>query len=151
MAENNNCDGSGPHAAGEVRVLSHGKDAGNSILCRWCWGREMSFRIERNRKLAKDVQYDILSFEQGQVYGGAPCMTPRRALEILLHVWGNANNLTAELAREIDLEGLNGETALQTVCRVAGVPFEQTRPFEHSWVRALVAQRERELAQEVKW
>lgn len=150
MAENNNCDGEGPHVAGEVHVLPHGADPhhGNSILCRWCWAKEMSFRIERNRELAADARYDILTFEEGKVYGGATSMSAKRAVQILSQVWGMQGNLTQDFVREIETDALPNETALATICRIAGVRYElaMEQPYNHARIRALVAQREVELA-----
>jgi hypothetical protein len=44
-AENNNCDGAGPHTVGEVRMLPYGGD-GNLILCKACYARELAYRGE---------------------------------------------------------------------------------------------------------
>ncbi len=46
------CDGNGPCAAGEVRVLPTGGQS-NAILCRSCYEFEMKFRRWRNAKYAK--------------------------------------------------------------------------------------------------
>jgi len=64
---NNNCDGSGPCGMGEVRVLPTGGDS-NAILCRRCFNREIAFRQDRNRDLAKDCQFDLPSWESLKVY-----------------------------------------------------------------------------------
>lgn len=54
MAENLNCDGSGPHAAGEVRVYTLSTvaaDGGsNLILCRNCWNTENRYRAARAKQ-----------------------------------------------------------------------------------------------------
>lgn len=51
----NDCDGSGPCVVSEVRVLPLGSNPhhGNLILCRACFEREIAFRRERNRELAR--------------------------------------------------------------------------------------------------
>lgn len=64
----NNCDGSGPHIRGEVRVLPTGGD-GNSILCRACFDREIRYRRDRNRQLGKDCQFKLPTWEECKVYG----------------------------------------------------------------------------------
>lgn len=64
-----NCDGAGPHRGSEVRKMRLGKPgemAGNMILCRACWNRELSWRRQRNRELsANPVQVSPLLVEQG--------------------------------------------------------------------------------------
>lgn len=62
-----NCDGSGPHTPGEVRVLPYGGD-GNLILCYNCYLREMRFRKERNRDLSKDCQFKLPQWDDLKVY-----------------------------------------------------------------------------------
>ena len=68
-AEQNNCDGSGPHSLGDVRVMPTGGD-GNMILCLRCWLKENSYRIERNRDLADFAKFDIIEWQNAKVYGG---------------------------------------------------------------------------------
>jgi hypothetical protein len=68
-AEQNNCDGSGPHSLGEVRVMPTGGD-GNLILCRQCWSKENSYRIERNRSLANFAKFAIINWKDAKIYGG---------------------------------------------------------------------------------
>lgn len=65
---NNNCDGSGPCDMGEVRVLPTGGDS-NAILCRRCFNREIAFRQDRNRDLAKDCQFQLPAWSTLKVYG----------------------------------------------------------------------------------
>ena len=67
---NNNCDGSGTHTPGEVRVLPLGNDPnhGNLILCRWCFNREIVFRKERNRELAKDCHFKVPDWQDLEIY-----------------------------------------------------------------------------------
>lgn len=67
---NPNCDGSGPHAPGEVRVLPHTRDPhhGNSILCRRCYARELDYRLERNRALGEFARYALPAWEDLEVY-----------------------------------------------------------------------------------
>lgn len=63
----NNCDGSGPHTNGEVRLLPTGGD-GNLILCRSCWHRELEFRKQRNRMLGDFAQFTLPVWEDGKIY-----------------------------------------------------------------------------------
>jgi len=67
-AVNWNCDGSGPHTAGEVRVLPTGGDS-NAILCRSCFDREIAYRRERNRELSKDCAFKLPTWDSLKVYG----------------------------------------------------------------------------------
>lgn len=66
--DNWNCDGSGPHCGGEVRVLPTGGD-GNAILCLNCYNREIAYRVERNRDLGKDCQFELPQWDTLKVYG----------------------------------------------------------------------------------
>lgn len=52
--ENYNCDGSGPHSRGEVRVYPLGS-GGNLILCVSCWVRENKYRFERGKETNADL------------------------------------------------------------------------------------------------
>jgi hypothetical protein len=68
------CQGAGPHGGDEVRVLPAGGDS-NAILCRSCFGREMMFRLDRNREnFAKATTrhsvppFDIPTWESLKVY-----------------------------------------------------------------------------------
>ena len=65
--EQNNCDGSGPHTPGEVRVMPTGGD-GNLILCRQCWENELAYRRNRNRSLGVFAQFDIIAWNDAKVY-----------------------------------------------------------------------------------
>ena len=67
MTAQNNCDGSGPHAVGDVRVMPTGGD-GNLILCLCCWLKENTYRIERNRELGKFAQFDIIEWQNAKRY-----------------------------------------------------------------------------------
>ena len=64
---NNNCDGSGPCDMGEVRVLPTGGDS-NAILCRLCFNREIAFRQDRNRDLAKDCRFQLPEWSTLKAY-----------------------------------------------------------------------------------
>ena len=68
--ENNDCNGAGPHTAGEVRLMPHSDTPlhGNDILCRSCWQRELSYRRERNRALGTFAQYNLPAWETAKVY-----------------------------------------------------------------------------------
>lgn len=66
--ENNDCCGSSPHEAGEVRVMPLAGD-GNLILCRRCWTRELNWRRDRNRELSPEAAYDLPAWDHAKVYG----------------------------------------------------------------------------------
>lgn len=70
-ATNNNCDGSGPHTMGEVRLLPLGSSPhhGSLILCRACFEHEIAYRKERNRDLSKDCAFKLPEWASLQVYG----------------------------------------------------------------------------------
>lgn len=68
MANNPNCDGSGPCRLGEVRVLPSGGDS-NLILCRNCFNSEIRYRIDRNNSLAKENRFDIPHWSSLKIYG----------------------------------------------------------------------------------
>lgn len=70
MPYNPNCDGSGPHKAGEVRVLpvSSIADHGNMILCQMCFNREIAWRKERNRELSQECWFALPAWESLKVY-----------------------------------------------------------------------------------
>lgn len=68
LMNNPNCDGSGPHASGTVRVLPYGGD-GNLILCHSCYMREMQYRRERNRELGQDCKFKLPAWNDLRVYG----------------------------------------------------------------------------------
>lgn len=64
---NNNCNGSGPCAHGpEVRQLPF--PGGTLILCRACYGREMLWRIARNRELAPECRFDTPTWASLAIY-----------------------------------------------------------------------------------
>lgn len=65
--QQNNCDGSGPHNLGEVRLMPTGGD-GNLILCRSCWNREIAYRRDRNRSLGQFAQFDLPEFDVAKEY-----------------------------------------------------------------------------------
>jgi hypothetical protein len=64
---NSNCDGSGPHTQGEVRILPTGPHS-NAILCSQCYIRELAWRRERNKDLAPDVRFDLPTWDSLKVY-----------------------------------------------------------------------------------
>lgn len=69
------CDGSGPCAAGEMRVLPTGGDS-NAILCKFCFEREIAYRRERNRDLGEDCKFKIPAWEDCKVYEQEPEAKP---------------------------------------------------------------------------
>lgn len=64
------CDGSGPCAFGEVRLLplGHSEHHGNLILCRHCFDHELLYRRERNRDLSKDCAFDLPAWNHCKIY-----------------------------------------------------------------------------------
>lgn len=64
--DNNNCDGSGPHTSGEVRVMPLA-GGGNLIVCLACYLRELHWRRGRNEKVASP--YDLPTWKELEVYG----------------------------------------------------------------------------------
>jgi len=76
MAENYNCDGSGPHSAGTVKILplSDEPHHGNLILCHADWNREMAYRRERNKEMRAlrtgGEPFAIIPWSKGKVYSG---------------------------------------------------------------------------------
>ena len=69
--ENNNCDGAGPHVAGEVRLMPTGGD-GNAILCKRCWSKEVVNRPIGQRQ----------SWEKLKVYEtGDGALSPLKSLK----------------------------------------------------------------------
>ena len=66
--QQNNCDGSGPHEPGDVRVLPTGGD-GNMILCRNCYEREIRYRVDRNRELGDFAKFALPAWEALKIYG----------------------------------------------------------------------------------
>ena len=62
-----NCDGSGPHASGDVKLLPTGGDS-NAILCRQCWENELAYRRDRNRSLGVFAQFDLPSWQDANPY-----------------------------------------------------------------------------------
>ena len=83
MAENWNCDGSGPHTAGAVRILPTSADpnGGNVILCQSDWAREMAWRGRRNRELRPAARFPIIPWTAGTPYTpGASRQKSRKVL-----------------------------------------------------------------------
>ena len=66
----NNCDGSGPHTEGEVRLLPLGSKPlhGNLILCRACWLREIRFRQGANVVISDEFKFDIPEWSEAEIY-----------------------------------------------------------------------------------
>jgi len=67
---NNDCNGTGPHSAGEVRVMPHSDTPlhGNDLLCRSCWQVALVDRRERNRTLGDFARYSLPAWETAKVY-----------------------------------------------------------------------------------
>jgi hypothetical protein len=61
---NYNCDGSGPHSEGEVKLMPTG-GSGNLILCHNCWNHELAYR---NSEMGEFAQFDLPLWSQGKVY-----------------------------------------------------------------------------------
>lgn len=64
---NNDCCGSGPHTAGEVRVLPAGGDS-NLILCFRCFHRELAYRRQRNTELGEFAQFALPKWTDLKLY-----------------------------------------------------------------------------------
>lgn len=65
------CDGDGPHARGESRLLPVG-GGGNAILCRSCFEREIAFRKEVNasiRNQSTRSRFELPAWSSLKVYG----------------------------------------------------------------------------------
>lgn len=62
----NNCDGSGPHTDGVIKLMPTG-GGGNMTLCKSCWAREIAKRAERNAKM-RFLSWDLPTWESGKVY-----------------------------------------------------------------------------------
>lgn len=68
MTKNNSCDNDKcTHSKGEVRVLPTGGD-GNVILCRTCFHYEFQYRVERNKTLGKDAQFQLPMWSELKIY-----------------------------------------------------------------------------------
>lgn len=66
--KNPNCDNDKCVSAnGQVRVLPVGGQS-NMILCRKCFDYEILYRRDRNRKLSKDCQFALPSWDDLKVY-----------------------------------------------------------------------------------
>lgn len=66
--KNPNCDNDKCRAeSGEVRVLPLGGD-GNIILCFNCYVHEMKFRLEANKTLSPDCQFDMFVWTDLTIY-----------------------------------------------------------------------------------
>lgn len=68
---NNNCNGSGPHAIGVVKIMRHGAKgtmSGNDILCRTCWYKEIVYRKMRNKDLADFAKFDLPTWQDAEIY-----------------------------------------------------------------------------------
>jgi hypothetical protein len=66
-----NCDGSGPHTEGEVRVYPLGA-GGNLILCRACFRRENQYRIDRRNEYGgfeAVANWPLVDWNMAKVYG----------------------------------------------------------------------------------
>jgi hypothetical protein len=66
--KNYNCDGSGPHTSGEVRLLPTG-GGGNAILCRSCFEHEILYRRYRNE--SNGAEFDLPTWASLKVYEGS--------------------------------------------------------------------------------
>ena len=67
MAENWNCDGSGPHTDGKVKLYPLGGGA-NLILCHSCWHRENQYRRDRGRETKNPDNWPVLDWASAKPY-----------------------------------------------------------------------------------
>lgn len=70
MIQNPNCDGN--HClseTGEVRLLPLGArpDQGNLCVCHACYTWEIAYRTESNKRLGKEFQYKLPTWESLQI------------------------------------------------------------------------------------
>ena len=65
-----NCDGSGPHTNGQVRVLRTSKEpfGSNLHLCHACFNREIAWRRQRNQELGQESHFDLPVWTSLKVY-----------------------------------------------------------------------------------
>ena len=49
--------------------MASNPDHGNLILCRCCFEKELAFRRERNRELAKDCAFQLPGWLSLEIYG----------------------------------------------------------------------------------
>jgi hypothetical protein len=67
-----NCDGSGPHVEGEVKLYPLG-GGGNAIFCRACFRRENDYRRMRQSKYwandpAAEINWPMADWDTAKVY-----------------------------------------------------------------------------------
>lgn len=67
MYHNPNCDGAGPCAVGEIRVLPMGGGS-NGLLCRQCFYKEIAYRQDRNRTLEEQNKFTLPTWDELEVY-----------------------------------------------------------------------------------
>ena len=65
---NSDCDGSGPHSCGEIRILPITRDS-NAVVCHACYRHEMAFRLGITANGSLPVP-DLPSWESLKVYEG---------------------------------------------------------------------------------
>lgn len=69
-------------------------------------------------------------------------MTKEHARSLLRHIWGCPNCLGSGDAKAIERVSQPGETALDTVARIAEVDISGVQPFDHFAIRQRVAEAE---------
>jgi hypothetical protein len=72
-------------------------------------------------------------------------MSPRRALDIIMRVWGSPNVISAREVSEVEAVAIGDERILDTLCRVAGISLKHVTPFHpmsHCEIRRIVTERE---------
>lgn len=76
MATNWNCDGNGPHLAGEVRLYPTGNEPlhGNLILCQTCWAAENRYRFSRGKEAGRPEAWPQHVWNEAEVYGNPAIM-----------------------------------------------------------------------------
>lgn len=81
------CDGHGPHARGERRLLPYGGD-GNMLLCFYCYGREIARRQEEHEEQRPPrMPVHLPPWDSLKIHGATD------ALEIFLDVWCSGSML----------------------------------------------------------
>jgi hypothetical protein len=69
-------------------------------------------------------------------------MTRKRAFEILLDFWGSGETLTASVVKEIEAIEKSGESALETVAKVAGLwdsHIRHLKAYDNQALRSIVS------------
>lgn len=78
-------------------------------------------------------------------------MSPRKALDIIMRVWGSPNVISEREVVEVEAVAIGDERILDTLCRVAGISLKHVTPWHpmcHHEIRRIVMERELVLTRE---